>query len=371
MPDLPFAPTLSFLTALSTSPLRPLHLLVRTTEEKFRPAQIHLHRPAVGRAQAAVLAAGAARASDRATILREAGAGRVPTIVLGGLVPDATEQVFLLRRFLLKSGDVYYVNFPRDGFSLALMAAQLQDLATELAEAGQPPVIFAVSFGAGIVLEWLRRLRAEKSGAPALSGVVLVSPVTCAADLIAPGAAKPATLLGRALKPFLDANPASAEAAVDKARAIFLRMFEAGAQNKAALRLLMTEAETERLHRSVMDTIRGVTAPCARQRALALTAMVPPTDYFSPAFLPLSEVPALILFAEKEEAVLDNSAPVRLALERAPRAYFPRAHARIVKARGGDAPVQHASLVFHVFEFLPPLQAFYQHVRRGPLPLAA
>ena len=371
MPALNFAPTLSFLSALSTSPLRPLHVLVRTTEEKFRPAQIQPHRPTVWRTQAALLARGGAHLQDRATILREAGIGRVPTIVLGGLVPDATEQVFLLRRFLLKSGDVHYVNLAREGFSLDLVLAQLHDLASELAEAGQPPVIFAVSFGAGIVLEWLRRLRAAKSAVPALSGLVLVSPVTCTADLIAPGAPKPTTLLGRALKPFLEADEAVVESAVDKARAIFLRMFEAGAQNKAALRLLMTDRETERLRRAVMDTIRGVTAQGARQRVRALAAMVPPTDYFSPGFLPLCEAPTLILFAEKEEAVLDAGAPVRLALERAPRAYFPRASAHIVKARPGEAPVQHASLVFHVFEFLPSLQAFYQHVRRGTLPLAA
>jgi hypothetical protein len=33
--------------------------------------------------------------------------------------------------------------------------------------------------------------------------------------------------------------------------------------------------------------------------------------------------------------------------------------------------VQHASLVFHVYSFLPHLQTFYRQVRRGPLALAA
>ena len=158
----------------------------------------------------------------------------MPTIVLGGFVPDSTEQVFLLRRFFLRTGNVYYFNYPHLGFSLELAYAQLDDLVAELAARGQPPVIFGVSFGAGLALEWLRRTRVAGRAAP-LAGLVLVSPVACVEDVFAPGAAKPATLLGRALKPFLGGGPASA-AAVEKSRTIFARMFEAGAQNRASLR---------------------------------------------------------------------------------------------------------------------------------------
>jgi alpha-beta hydrolase superfamily lysophospholipase len=345
-----------------------LHTLVRTTEERFRPVQIASFRPSHNSAQAAFLEGAPAAADRRANILREAGAGGVPTIVLGGLVPDATEQVFLLRRFLLRSGDIYYVNYPTDGFSLDLLCAQLTDLVTELGAAGQPPVVFAVSFGAGIVMEWLRR--SARNGS-VLAGVVLVSPVTCVADLIAPGAAKPQTLLGRALKPLLDSSLANAESAVEKSRTIFLRMFEAGAQNKLALRTLMTERESERLRNAVMSTIRNLGVDGARQRVGALAAMQSPTDYFSPRSLPLSEAPVLTLFAEREDAVLDSAAPSVFALERATRAYFPRGIARRVCAKPGQAAVQHASLIFHVYEFLPPLQVFYRNLRRGPLAFAA
>lgn len=368
MPALNFVPGFSLISALSVPPLRPLHTLVRTTEERFRPARTHSHRPGVVRAQESIATRVSEALAHRAEILREIGNGATPTIVLGGLVPDATEQVFLLRRFLLRSGDVYYVNYPRDGFLLDLICAQLSDLCAELAAAGQAPIVFAVSFGAGVVTEWLRRARAEGQE-PTLAGLVLVSPVTCIADIIAPGAAKPSTLVGRALRPFLDPASARNDAAVEKARSIFLRMFEAGAQNKLALRMLMTERETERLRNAVMTTIRGVTSEGARLRVQALRAMTPPTEYFSPQRLPLSEAPALILFAEREDAVLDPEAPVRFALERAPRAYFPRAAVRCVAARSG-APVQHASLIFHVFEFLPPLHGFYQRARAA-LPCAA
>lgn len=364
------APAFSFFSALNATPLRPLHTLVRTTEERFRPAQVASFVPREARAQAVVLARADGAGAERATIRRESGAGRVPTIVLGGLVPDATEQVFLLRRSLLRSGDVYYVNYPNKTFSLDLICAQLSDLVAELAAAGQPPVMFAVSFGAGLVLEWLRRARLAREETP-LAGVVLVSPVACAADLVAPGAPKPTTLLGRALKPFMDADTAPSEATVEKARAVFLRMFEAGAQNKAALRSLMTAAEAERLKGAVLATIRNITPLGARQRVGALANMAAPTDYFLPHVLPLTTAPTLILFAEREDAVLVTEAPVRFALERAAQAYFSHAAVQTVAACKGEAPVQHASLVFHVFEFLPPLQAFYQAVRRRPFAAAA
>lgn len=346
-------------------------MLVRTTEARFRPSRLEPHSFTETRAQMAAadkIAPGASPAG--ATILREAGSGRVPTIVLGGMVPNAPEQVFLLRQFLLRSGDVYYVSYPHDGFPLGLLCAQLSDLVAELVAAGKPPMIFAVSFGAGLALEWLRRSRVQGIE-PLLAGLVLVSPVTCIADLIAPDAVKPTTLMGRALKPYLNTSSAPSEATVEKSRAIFLRMFEAGAQNKAALRTLMTPREAERLREAVISTIRRTTADGARQRIVALNAMLSPTDYFSPSLLPLTTAPTLVLFAEREDSVLDERAPVLFAFERAPRAYFPDGVVRRVVARAGKAPVQHASLIFHAFEFLPPLQAFYHRVRRAQLAYAA
>jgi hypothetical protein len=357
MPALKLTPTLTFISALGAAPWRPIHTLVRQAEEKFRPSRLSPHGTELA------LAGGP-------SVLRETGAGRIPTIVLGGLVPDATEQVFLLRRFLLKSGDVYYVNYAHDDFSLDAVCARLDALVGQLAARGEAPVIFGVSFGGGRILEWLRRARVAGAN-PVLAGVVLVSPVSCVADLIAPGFAKPATLIGRALKPFLDAEGVVTDTVVEKARSIFLRMFEAGAQNKVALRLLMTEGEANRLKQAVMGTIRGLTAVGASARVRALAAMRGPTEYFQPALLPLTTAPTLVLFAQREDAVLDAAAPVRLALGHALPAYFPAGQKREVWGRPGDGEVQHASLVFHVYSFLPHLQSFYRQVRRGPLALAA
>ncbi len=368
MPVLNFDPARSWLSVLRVPPLRPIATFIRTAEEKFRPSRILPHRPRTCTAEEKLAAEGVA--GQRATILREAGRGPMPTIVLGGFVPDATEQVFLLRRFLLQSGDVYYFNYPREGFCSALLEAQLDDLVAELTAQNRPPVIFGVSFGCGLVLEWLRRAR-ERGQEPRLAGLVLVSPVASTADLIPPGVAKPATLLGRALQPYLDPTRPVTEASIERSRAIFTRMFEAGAQNKVALRALLAPQEVERLREAVMRAIRGITPAGACERVQAFKAMRPLTELFSPAMLPLAAAPTLVLFAEREDAVHADRSPTRFALERAHRAYFPRSRVRVVKARSSDAPVQHASLIFHAFEFLPFLEGFYRDVRNPRLPLAA
>ncbi len=370
MPALSFVPALSWYAMLHAAPLRPLHTFMRATQERFHPSRAYRHSPALPQAEADLLARGGAHLAQRSELWREAGRGRVPTIVLGGFVPDSAAQVFLLRRFFLQAGDLYTVTYPRDGFALDLLCAQLDDIVDELIAAGRPPVLFGVSFGAGLVLEWLRRKRAAGID-PLLAGVVIVSPVACAADVIASGGAKPATLLGRALQPYLDPLAPAGDAAPERSRQVFMRMFEAGAQNKAALRKLMTLPELGRLRASVTEAIRGVTTRGARERVQALVAMRSPTDYFVPALLPLTTAPALVLFAEREDGVLDKAAPSLFAFKNGHRAYFPHGVVQEIVARAGEAPVQHASLVFHVFEFLPPLQAFYGRLRAGGLPLAA
>lgn len=355
---------------LHAAPLRPLHTFFRTAEERFRPSRVAPYLPEVVRAQGELLGCGRAAAHQRATVLRERGRGRFPTIVLGGFVPDSVAQVFLLRRFFLQTGDLYSLIYPGGGFSLDLICAQLDDLVAELVSAGERPIVFGVSFGAGIVLEWLRRQRVAGL-APSLAGVVLISPVACVADVIAPDAVQPATLLGRAVRPYLDPKVPASEAAVERSRMVFSRMFGAGAQNKAALRRLMTVGELEGLRASVIGTVRSITAGGARERVQAMVAMKSPTDYFQPGLLPLTNAPALVLLAEREDAVLDARAPSHFAFRNAHRAYFPQGTVQEVRAGAGEAPVQHASLIFHVFEFLPPLQAFYARVRGLPLPLAA
>lgn len=363
MPALSFAPALSLLFALGRVPARPLRTWWRTTEHRFRPPSATPHVPRVRTAQDAVRARSAGIPPHGANILVERRRGPMPTLVLGGFVPDGAEQVYLLRGFLLKHGSLYYFNYPTDGFSADFVFAQLDDLVSELTqEHGQPPTLLAVSFGAGLVLEWLKQAR-RAGRTRAIRGLVLVSPVACVEDMLAPGDGKPTTLLGRALKPYLTEDHALEPAVMEKSRALFTRMFESGAQNKEALRGLLTRQELHQIRDAVIATLQSVTPRGAFERVQALRRMESPSGYFSQTLLPLSEAPTLILYAEKEGAVLADHAPSRFALQSAHRAYFPNSWCKtITNSRG--SPVQHASLLFHCFNFLPPISAFYRRLKK-------
>lgn len=352
------------------SPAKPFRRFIRTTGYKLRPPRPLPFSPTIRHAQAEVIASGRASLSDTATILRETRKGAVPTIVLGGFVPNPTEQVFLMRGFLLKQGSVYYVNYPRSGFSIDLLFAQLDDLVEELSKIhGQRPVIFSVSFGVGVVMEWLKRARLAGRRIH-LRGLILISPVACMEDLLTPGVAKPSTLLGRAIKPFVEMATRVDHLGIEKARGIFTKMFEAGAQNKESLTALMSRGELHQLRDAVISTIQDIEPNGAYQRVQSLKHMEPPSAYFSQSVLPLSEVPTLILYAEKESAVIVDHSPTRFALHSAHRAYFPHSHFRVISNQNG-APVQHASLIFHCFNFLPPISAFYKHLKTGKIFKAA
>ncbi len=366
---LTLTPALALLGALQRlSPVRPLHTLMRSAEDRRHPRHLQPHEPVVRHRQDGILGCAGAGLHQRATILVERGRGGQPTIVLGGFVPDATEQVFLLRQQLLRRGDVFYVNYAATGFSLDLVCAQLADLTDELAAAGRRPVLLGVSFGAGLLLEQLRRDRAAGGTAP-VAGIVLVSPVACVADVLAAGPGKPGSLVGRALKPHLEAG--AGEKQVENSRVIFARMFESGAKNRAALRMLMTAPEAGQLREAVLGTIQRVTAAGARERVQALRALPAPPSYFAPGLLPLTAAPVLVLYAESEESVLDRGSPTRFAFEAGLRAYFPSGRLKVVTALPGAAPVQHASLIFHAFEFRPHLEAFYTRLKSRRLRSAA
>lgn len=343
----------SLIAQISRQPDAPLRLWLRTTSHRLRPPRPAIHAAAVRHRQEAVLASGAAGPHQCASVLVEPAAGPQPTIVVGGFVPDATEAVYLLRGDLLRQGSLYYFNYPRRGFSTALIHAQLADLVEEVAAAHRrPPVVIAISFGAGLVLEWLR----QSAGGPRLSGLVLVSPVTGVDDLIDPAAPKPTTLLGRVLQPYLGARTVDSSL-IERSRTVFLKMFEAGAQNREALQLLLSRRETLRLRDAVLGTINAIEPAAAAERVQALRRFNPLTG---PG--PLLHAPALILFSEKEGAVLRENAPGARALRERTATFFPLGRCLTV-GNGGDNPVQHASLIFHVRSFRPPIMAFYRSLR--------
>ena len=344
-------------------------MFFRSTGYKLRPPRPVPYSPQDNRSTEAALFRRAGEPRQLTRLLRERRYGATPTIVLGGFVPDSTEQVYLLRSFLLRRGSVYYLNYAPGGFSLDLICAQLDDLVAGLsAEHGQRPVILGVSFGAGIALEWLRRVRSQGRTAD-LAGLVFVSPVACIADILDPAEAKPSTLLGRALKPYVDPGIRIDPSHIEKSRSIFTKMFDAGAQNRASIAAVMMADELGLLRGSVLGTIRAIDFKGACERVGALCKMDAPSAWREPELMPLCEAPALVLYAEKESAVLTDNSPTRLTLQSTHPAFFPHGTCRIVT--GGDSPVQHASLIFHFFQFLPPIVRFYHRLKPGRIRLAA
>jgi pimeloyl-ACP methyl ester carboxylesterase len=361
-------PALSTLTAFTRlSHPNSLHTLIRSAGYKLRPP-----KPTPYKIRNTAEWDKVSKKYDapiRADIFCERRFAKIPTIVLGGFVPNSTEQVFLMRGFFLKRGSVYYINYPEGSFSLALICAQLDDLVQEIVQThNQYPVIFGVSFGAGIVIEWLKkaRLAGKKK---AISGIVLVSPVACLGDVLDITQTKPSTLLGRALKPYYENKMGVDEQGVEKARSIFNKMFEAGAQNKECIAAVMTAEEINILKVKVLNTIKGITLKGSSERVYSLSEMKPLSVFSDRRALPLTEAPVLVLYAEKENAVLCQNSPTRIALETNLSEYFPMGELSVVA--GGDSPVQHASLIFHYYQFLKPLTLFYRKLRTGKLKAAA
>ena len=355
MPALSLIPVLSLMAHASRQPAAPLRILLRTTGYRLRPPHAVPHEAIIRTRQDLQTAAPHRRADIRV----EQRSGPLPTVVVGGFVPDATEAFYLLRGGLLRHGSVYYCNYPRRGFATDLFLAQLEDLLEEIRMVhGRRPALIAVSFGAGLVLEMLRR-HAAAGTAVSLAGLTLISPVACAEDLLDPAAPKPTTLLGRVLLPYLRSDGTPDEQVVEKSRTVFLRMFESGAQNKDALRFLLTREETRRLRGAVLEAINAIDATGASERVGALRAM-PALDRPRALF----RGPTLLLHAEKEGAVLQANSPTWRELRERTAAWFPQGR-HLVVANTAENPVQHASLIFHGHNFEPALNAFYRGIRQA------
>jgi len=357
MPALNLSPMLSLVAQLRHNPAAPLRMWLRTTDHKIRPPNAQPHRPRIQSRQAAVLAGGLARPQQQAQILSEPAMGAQPTIVVGGFVPDAMDALYLLRGSLRRQGSLYTLNHPPEGFSTDLFLAQLADLIEEVTAAHhRPPVVIGISFGGGLVLELLRRATAHET-APALAGLVLISPVACVADLLDPTAPKATTLLGRVIKPYVEIQGPADGVIIERSRAVFLKMFEAGAQNRAALGLLLTRQETQRLRAAVLATINRITPTGVLERVRALCEFSLPGETRC-----LSRAPTLILYAEKESAVLVDNSPTEQVLRQQTLKCFPLGHCLTVR-NTPENPVQHASLIFHAQNFEPLLSSFYRRIK--------
>ena len=300
----------------------------------------------------------------RCQIFREKGAGNVPTIVLGGFVPDATETVEFQRKMLRQHGSVYYVNYGRNGFCQEMFTAQLTDLIESLVLKGQKPLIMGVSFGCGLLADFLRQ--ADEQVHENVRGLILVSPVITTDDLIRPAEQKRdgVRILESNLKKIVAADPdneTDISKHIERSRRCFQALFNSGAENRTlSVRHLA-------IRKKINDVIEYTSARGGFERVVALR------DFRFPLFSrTLFSGPVLTLLAENESDILVPSSPT-LKLFSEPSLYtrvFPSCLVKTVKSHIAGDGVAHASLIFHHDAYNTLLDSWYNKLLYPRLMLA-
>lgn len=297
----------------------------------------------------------------RCQLYKEKGAGQNPTIVVGGFVPDATEALEFQRPLLRQHGSIYYLNFPRHGFCQELFSAQLSDLISDLALKGRRPVLLGVSFGAGLLVQYLRQ--ASEQLHDMLRALVLVSPVLCTDDLVRPRSERSGgvRMLESNLRKILQVDPADQEGLhkqVERARRCFYALFESGAENRPL------SSRHLAIRRRIFGVLEHTSALGGYQRVLALRDFAVPRGSAS-----IFDGPTLLLSAEDEASILVPGSPTMTLLEdRAGFAQlFPRGTVRVVSSPDAADPVPHASLIFHQHCYNPRLEHWLERLHRQPL----
>ena len=293
----------------------------------------------------------------RNQIFKEKGSGEIPTIVIGGFVPNATEAVEFQRPLFRSFGSIYYFNFARNGFSLEMFFAQLTDLIEDLNTRGKTPVIFSISFGCGVLKNFLETVTNEPS--LKIKGIIMVSPVLCAADLVRETREKGegVRMLESNLKRILKVDASAAEdidRQIERARRCFQSLFETGAENRPLNRRHLS------IRKKIMEVVDKTPAIGGYQRVLAIRDFSPPT-----IAAPIFAGPALTLLAEKEEDLLVPASPTLQLLQDpdARKLLFPRGKVRTVASRIAGDPVAHASLIFHPHCYNPLIAAWYDQLQ--------
>ncbi len=301
---------------------------------------------------------------SRCQIFREKGVGTVPTIVLGGFVPDATETVEFQRKLLRRHGSIYYVNYARSGFSQDMFTAQLADLIEYLAHKGQKPLIMGVSFGCGLLSNFLRHASEQIHGS--IRGLILVSPVITTDDLIRPAEQKRdgVRILESNLKKIIAADPTNESdisRQIERSRRCFQALFNSGAENRTlTVRHLA-------IQKKINNVIEYTTARGGFERVLAMR------DFRFPIFSrALFAGPVLALLAENESDILVSSSPT-LKLFSEPSLYtriFPSCQVKRVESGIAGDGVAHASLIFHQEDYNALLGSWYSQQHYSQLKVA-
>ena len=330
----------------------------------MRSIAITAYAPASRRREFEQIAGNPGAHATRCRIFREKGAGTVPTIVLGGFVPDATETVEFQRSMLRRHGSIYYLNYPRSGFCRQMFSAQLSDLIEDLYRKGQKPLVMGVSFGAGLLVEFLKT--APEQIHQMIRGLVLASPVICTDDLIRPSRTKGegVRIFENNLKKILAAdsdNHDELKKTIERARRCFQALFNAGAENRIlGVRHLS-------IRRKINGVIEQTSARGGFERVRALG------DFrFPDAGRSVFAGPVLVLLAEREDDILVQSSPT-LALFREGSCHeqiFPRCSVKTVRSGNPDDGVAHASLIFHCDAYNSLIDGWYHKILYPRLQMA-
>ena len=335
-----------------------------TATDLFRQMAIKPYIPARRRREFLVKDKIVSLHAFRNQLFKEKGTGEIPTIVIGGFVPDATEAIEFQRPLLRSFGSIYYLNFSRNDFSLEMFYAQLSDLIEDLNARGQAPVIFSVSFGCGVLKAFLETTANEPT--LKIKGIILVSPVLCAADLVRETREKGegVRMLESNLKRILKVDASVAEdidRQIERARRCFQSLFEAGAENRPLNRRHLS------IRKRIMEVVNKTPAIGGYQRVLAIRDFSPPS-----VALPIFTGPALTLLAEKEEEILVPASPtLKLLKDPESRALlFPRGKVKMVKSPIAGDSVVHASLIFHHHCYNPLIAAWYDQLQAPRLFMA-
>ncbi len=280
----------------------------------------------------------------RNRIFREKGQGSSPTIIVAGFVPDATEVVEFQRPILKSRGSIYYINYPRTGFDSQMFSAQLADLIDDITSRGESPTIMGISFGAGLVVDFLRRNVINNLQ---IKELVLVSPVLSLQDLVRSekdrdgGVRMLESNIKRIIKAHEDGK-SDVERQVERARRCFQALFEAGAENRQ-----LTSRHLS-IRQKIMDVIENTTVRGGYERLLAMKGFQAPE-----AENQLFHGPALLLFAESEGNILVNNSPTltRLSIQSELTKVFPLGTCREIRSGNPSDPVPHASLIFHCEQY--------------------
>lgn len=296
----------------------------------------------------------------RNEIFVEKGKGKMPTIVVGGFVPDATEAVEFQRELFKSYGSIYYINYARNGFFAPMFFAQLADLIEDLNTRGEKPVIFSISFGCGLVRAFLES--SDYSNDLNIGGVVMTSPVLCSEDLIRPDAeASGVRMLESNLKRIFKAdasNTTEVNQRIERARKCFQALFESGATNRSLTWRHLS------IRKKIMDVVATTPARGGYERVLALK------DFKKlAADRPLFCGPALTLFAELEHNILSCASPTLsvLAEPTSRQTIFPLGKVKTVTSPERSDSVNHASLIFHHHCYNPHIESWYEKLRKPVL----